>query len=264
MKYGISTASLFVRKTTEDALQFLSQNKIPVAEVFLESYCEYTDDFANVLLANKGEVDVHSVHVLTTQFEPQLYSINQRAQKDSFDILDSAMNVAKKIGAKYYTFHGPARLKKTPIVLNYDRLGQITQKVIDSCRKHGISLAYENVHWGYYNFIGYFKELKSRTNGLKATLDIKQARQSGLDAIDFIKEMKEDIVTVHISDVDENGKMCLPGKGITDFNKLFSCLGGVGFNGSIILEVYQNDYKDYSELFRSYEYIKNLGEKIFK
>ena len=41
MKVGISTASLFGRFKTEDGLKFLSDNKIDVAEVFLESYCEY-------------------------------------------------------------------------------------------------------------------------------------------------------------------------------------------------------------------------------
>ena len=37
MQTGISTASLFIRKNTEEALQFLAQNKIPTAEVFLEN-----------------------------------------------------------------------------------------------------------------------------------------------------------------------------------------------------------------------------------
>ena len=76
--------------------------------------------------------------------------------------------------------------------------------------------------------------------------------------------MKGDIVTVHLSDVDANGKMCLPGKGITDFNDLLLRLKDVGFNGACLLEVYQNDYKTFDELFASYDYIKNLSQKIFR
>ena len=264
MQVGISTASLFGRMTTEEALEFLSQKKVGCAEVFLESYCEYNLEFGELLKKVKGDIDVHSVHVLTTQFEPQLYSVNNRAQADSFKLLDMAMACAEKVNAKYYTFHGGARFKKTPINLDFDRVGKITQRVIDTVKAHNITVAYENVHWGYYNYIGFFNEVRKRTVGLKATLDVKQARQSGIDYKDFIDEMKEDIVTVHLSDIDANGKMCLPGKGITDFTDLFSRLHNVGFNGALLLEVYQNDYKTFEELFASLDYVNNLAQKIFK
>ena len=265
MQIGISTASLFVRKTTEYALRFFSQNNLKVAEVFLESYCEYNSQFGKLLKENKGDVNVHSIHVLTTQFEPQLYSVNERAKTDSFKILEGALDAGKEIGAKYYTFHGPARLKKTPIVMNFERLGKITQEIIDVCATRNIGLAYENVHWSYYNYIGYFKELKQRTVGLKGTLDIKQARQSDISYVDFINEMKEDIVTVHLSGIDANGKMCLPNeKSVIDYYDLFSRLKDVGFNGAMLLEVYQNDYNDYKELFNSLNYVKTIAEKVFK
>lgn len=264
MKAGISTASLFVRFSTEDALKFLSDNKIEVAEVFLESYCEYNKKFGKVLRKVKGDTEVHSVHVLTTQFEPQLYSVNERAKKDSFDILSGAMAAAKEIGAKYYTFHGVARLKKLPINIDYDRVGNITQQIINVTEKYGVSLAYENVHWSYYNYVGFFNEIRKRTTGLKGTLDVKQARLSNVDYRDFIKEMGKDIVTVHLSDVDENGKMVLPGRGITDFYEMFSMLSDHGFDGALLLEVYQNDYRSFSELFDSLYYIKNVAARVFK
>ncbi len=264
MQVGISTASLFGRFNTENGLKFLSDNKVPCAEVFLESFCEYNEEFGKTLKDVKGNIKVNSVHTLTTQFEPTLYSVNERAQKDSFELLDKVMSVAQIIGADYYTFHGGARFKKTPFVIDYDRVGALTQKIIDVCGNHGISLAYENVHWGYYNYIGFFEQIRKRTKGLKATLDVKQARQSGLDYSDFISEMGEDIVTVHLSDVDENGKMCLPGRGVTDFNDLFKRLNDVGFNGSLLLEVYKSDFNDFPELFSSMEYVNELAQKIFK
>ena len=263
MKVGISTASLFQRKNCEDALKFLSDNNIDVAEVFLESFCDYTKKFGRDLKKVNKNTKVHSFHVLTTQFEPQLYSLNKRACEDSFKILENVLKCAKIMGAKNYTFHGPARLKKTPIVLNYARLGEITLRIQELCAKYGITLTYENVHWGYYNFVGYFKELKKYCPNLKATLDIKQARQSGVEVFDFIDEMASDINTVHISDVDSTGKMCLPGKGKTDFESLFKKLKSVNFNGAIILEAYPADFTDIEELLQSYNYVKNMAEKIF-
>ena len=264
MQTGISTASLFGRKVTEDALEFLSKNGVQTSEIFLESYCEYNKEFGALLKEKQGDISVHSMHVLTTQFEPQLYSIKERAKKDSLDILENALKAGEQVGAKYYTFHGGARFKKTPIVIDFDRVGKITQDIIDKCAKHSISLAYENVHWGYYNYVGFFNELRKHTVGLKATLDVKQARQSSIFYGDLIDEMNTDLVTVHLSDVDESGKMCLPGKGITDFKDLFSRLRDVGFDGALILEVYKNDFNSYDELFESMNFVKELSQKIIK
>ncbi|MCQ2387687.1 MAG: sugar phosphate isomerase/epimerase [Clostridia bacterium] len=260
---GISTASLFGRFKTEEAIKELNNNGVKHAEVFLESYCEYNKKFGKLIAKKKGETEIHSVHALTTQFEPQLYSLNERAQEDSFKILEGFLKAGKAMGAKNYTFHGSARFKKTPIKINFDRHAQITQRIIDTCAKYGINLAYENVHWNYYNYIGFFDELRKRTNGLKGTFDIKQARQSGIDYSEYIKEMGSDIATVHLSDIDENGKMCLVGKGITDFNEVFKKLKDVGFDGALLLEAYQSDYENMNELYDSLKYVSELAEKIF-
>ncbi len=262
MQTGISTASLFGRMPTERAVQFLNENKVGTAEVFLSSFCEYKKDFGSLLVKNKGDLPVHSVHVLTTQFEPTLYSVNDRAKEDSFVILDDAMKVAKMLGAKNYTFHGGARYKKTPFKIDYDRVGDITNRIIDLTTSYGVDLAYENVHWGYYNYIGFFKELKKRCPRLKGTFDIKQARQSDIPYAEFINEMGDSIVTAHLSDYREDGKMCLPGKGVTDFYEVLSRLKGVGFDGGVIIECYQSDFEKEVELFESLDYLNNIISKL--
>ncbi len=263
MKIGISTASMFSRLNTEDALKYFAEQKLSTTEVFLESYCEYNKKFGELLKSLQGDVEVHSIHALTTQFEPQLYSLNERAKADSFEILKGVAEAGKQVGAKYYTFHGGARFKKTPLVIDYERVGKITQEIIDAIAPYGISLAYENVHWGYYNYIGFFKELKARTNALKGTLDIKQARQSGIDYKHFLEEMGTDLATVHISDITESGKMCLPGKGTLDVEELMHRLKDVGFNGAMLIEVYKNDFEDNIELFECVDYLNEKADKIF-
>ena len=263
MQTGISTASLFGRFHTEDALTFLNENGVGAAEVFLESFCEYNEEFGRFLAERKGNVRVHSVHTLTTQFESTLYSLNDRAAKDSFVLLEKTMQAARAMDAKYYTFHGLARVKRTPYVIDFARCGEITQRIIDVCEKYGVTLAYENVHWAYYNYVGFFGELKKRTRGLKGTLDIKQARQSGVDVREFIDEMGKDIVTVHLSDIDGSGKMCLPGRGVTDFKEIFSRLCDKGFDGAVLLEVYKNDFGEISELFDSLSYVTDLAGRVF-
>ena len=263
MQVGISTASLFRRFFTEDAIAKLNELGVQTTEVFFESFCEYNKEFGELLKRVKGDIDVHSIHTLTTQFEPTLYSINQRAKEDSFKLLEGVLCAGEQVGAKYYTFHGGARIKRTPMVINFERVGKITNEIIEMCKKHNMLLAYENVHWAYYNYIGFFKELKKYSPQIKGVLDIKQARQSGVDYREFIKEMNQDIVTVHLSDIKADGKMCLPGKGIVDFDEMFSLLKDVGFDGAMLIEVYENDFEKLEELMDSYNFLKEKAKKIF-
>ena len=91
MQTGISTATLFVRRNNEDALALFSEWGVPVAEVFLTSFCEYDPAFARLCAEKKGGVQVHSVHVLNTQFEPQLYAKHPRVTGDAFRLLSRTM-----------------------------------------------------------------------------------------------------------------------------------------------------------------------------
>ena len=258
MEFGISTASLFTRKTTEEALDFLSGNGVPAVEIFLSTYFEYKKDFADILKSLLRKTKVHSVHTLTTQFEPQLYSVNERAKKDAFSLLENVLCVAETVGAENYTFHGGARYKKQPLNLNFDKIGRETGDIITSCESHGITLTYENVHWGYYNYPGFFKELKKRCPLLKGVLDIKQAFQSGFDYEEYVSDMGESIKTLHLTDFDDNGKLCLPGKGKFDFKKLFNLLKDYGFDGAVLIEAYSGNYGDERELLDSLDYIMNI------
>jgi len=264
MQVGISTASLFLDLNTEDSALYLAQNKVPISEIFLTAYSEYNNDFARLIKSRIGDMKINSFHVLTTQYEPQLYSQNERALNDAYSALDMVLSSAKIFGAKNYTFHGYARIKKAPLKINYDVCGDFTQKIIERCAKYDISLAYENVHWCYYNYIGFFKELKKRCPALKGTLDIKQARQSDIFYGDFLSEMGSSLATVHISDIDKDGKMCLPGKGVFDFDDLFKRLVDVGFDGAVLTEAYRKDYDNREELLTSLEFVKEKASKYFK
>lgn len=260
MKIGISTASLFLRLNNEDALPLLRKWHVPCAEVFLTSFSEYDPRFASALAAAKGDVNVHSVHVLNTQFEPQLYAEHPRVREDAFGWLKKAMKSAQNLGARNYTFHGIARIKRT-FREDLPRSAARTAEIYAKCREYGVRLCYENVEWALYNRPGVFTELKKRCPGLGGVLDIKQARISGYDWRDYLSEMGEDLATVHVSDVDASGKMCLPGKGVFPFDELFSRLCDIGFYGAVLIENYSRDYSDPEELRTSYEYLCELSER---
>ena len=257
---GISTASLFLRLNNEDALPLLGEWGVPEAEVFLTSFCEYEPKFAKKLQKTKANVHVHSVHVLNTQFEPQLYSAHPRVHADAFASLKKVMESARILGAEHYTFHGIARIKRA-FKEDIPRVGEITAQIASFCKRYGVTLCFENVEWAFYNRPSVFRELKKYCPDLKGVLDIKQARISGYPYEQYLEEMGSDISHVHVSDLDANGRMCLPGSGVFDFDALFSRLRAVGFGGAVLIENYSKDYSDFGQLKQSYEF---LAEKAYR
>ncbi|MDE7158807.1 MAG: sugar phosphate isomerase/epimerase [Clostridiales bacterium] len=263
MKAGISTATLFRRLYNEDALALFQEWGVETAEVFLTSFCEYEPSFARTLLDRKGDLNVSSFHVLNTQFEPQLYTDHPRTKADAYMWLEKALSSAQILGAKRYTFHGIARIKRT-FKEDIPRVAEITEEIAQCCKKFGVSLCYENVEWAFFNRPEIFRELKARCPSLMGVLDIKQARISGYDYRDYLSEMGGAISHVHVSDIDETGKMCLPGRGTFDFDELLKRLQGVGFQGAVLIENYAGDYSDLGQLKASYEFLAEKPEKYSK
>ena len=260
MKVGISTASLFLRKNNEEALPLFDAWGVPCAEVFLTSFCEYAPAFAHTLAAAKGGVEIHSVHVLNTQYEPQLYAEHPRVLEDANGWLREVLASANILGARNYTFHGIARLKRT-FRENWQRFSAITAQIYETCRAAGVRLCYENVEWALYNRPGLFALLKKDCPDLGGVLDIKQARITGYDWREYLADMGESLATVHVSDVTAEGKMCLPGQGVFEFAELFARLRGIGFDGAVLIENYARDYGEPDELRCSFEYLADLAAK---
>lgn len=260
MKVGISTASLFLRKNNEESLPLFDAWGVPCAEVFLTSFCEYAPAFAHTLAAAKGGVEIHSVHVLNTQYEPQLYAEHPRVLEDANDWLREVLASANILGARNYTFHGIARLKRT-FRENWQRFSAITAQIYETCRAAGVRLCYENVEWALYSRPGLFALLKKDCPDLGGVLDIKQARITGYDWREYLADMGESLATVHVSDVTAEGKMCLPGQGVFDFAELFARLRDIGFDGAVLIENYARDYDEPDELRRSFEYLADLAAK---
>ncbi len=261
MQVGVSTASLFMRRNNEDALPVLNDLGVKTAEVFLTSFCEYEKEFANLLATRKGDLSINSVHILNSQIEPQLFSEHARVKKDSFFMLDKVLTAASIIGAPYYTFHGTARYKQAardPKRDDFVKMGTGLREISDFCHRKGVTLCLENVEWATYNRIGVFTEMKKYIPDLRGVLDIKQARLAGEGYQAYLQEMGESLAYVHISDIDGEGKMCLPGKGVFPFEELIKRLRDVGFNGALIIEAYKKDYQEEMQLKTACVYLEEL------
>lgn len=257
MNIGVSTASLFLREYNEDALPLLDSIGVEFVEIFLESFCEYREDFAKLLKSRLGNLKVHSVHSINTHYEPELFSKHDRSYGDAVNVFKNVLNSAKILGAKNNTFHGRIRIKRANYS-NYEETGERFNTLIDIAKDYGVDVCLENVQWAMCSEVGYFSSVKKFSPGLRACLDIKQARLSGYDYADYLSEMSDRLNTVHISDYDNDGKIVLPGKGIFNFEKLIGELYNVNYDGPLIIEVYKDSYKEVDEIADSLNYIKKL------
>ena len=134
---GVSTSCLFLREMNEDALTVLDGLGIKSTEIFLTTFSEYKEEFARLLLSRRGNLFVNSVHVLNTQFEPQLFAQHPRAKADAFAILHEAMRAAHIFGAERYTFHALTRLKKNSAPADCGKLAANFCEIADACAVHG-------------------------------------------------------------------------------------------------------------------------------
>lgn len=260
MKTGISTACLFTRCETEQAFEQLNNLGVKNAEIFLQTFYEYRPEFAKKYHTELGGVNVNSVHVMPNNFEHQLFAKTRRSRGDGFYWLDQLMRSCQLFGTGYYTMHGQERRGTAPD--DFDYLAQRFNEIIGFCSRYGVTPCLENVAFNLYNRPGVFSELKRRADGLLGVFDVKQARRSGYPYQMYIKEMGQSIAYAHLSDVDENGRICLPGKGIYDLEEILKRLQGEGFDGACIIEVYSNNYGEISELKTAIDYLDEIIYKI--
>lgn len=261
---GISTASLFLRHNTEDALALLPSFGAEAVEVFMATFREYKPPFDSIFAqkAKESGANVHSVHTLNQHFEPELFNNNLRTREDAEEWLYFVLNNAKAMGAKYYTFHGIPKLKSKAYHVDFATLGPKVKSINDICQMYGVRLCYENVHWSLYDKPGFFRQLAPYDPQLRATLDIKQAMQANADYRDFLQDMGDRLATVHVCDYDREGRLCLPAKGIFDFKELFCRLADQGFEGAVLIEAYEKDYQQECELKDSLDYLKSIRQTI--
>lgn len=205
-------------------------------------------------------IEIYSIHALNTQFEPQLFNSAERTRQDAEAIFRKVCRAGQIIGAKYYTFHGQARLKKNSY-LDPVKVGKRMKELGDIANEYGITLCLENVHWAAGNTPKFFKEMLPYCENVGTVLDIKQARQSNYDVNDYLQVMGDRLKNVHVSDVDENDEICMVGKGVFDFKKFINKLDEMNYAGPIMIEQYSKNFDAYEEVSESVKFLKKILEE---
>lgn len=260
MEIGLSTACFYPDAVTEEALPRIAELGVGVAEVFLETYSEYSVDFARELAQVMGDtgIRVHSIHTLNPHFEQTVFSRTERQRRDCLDWYERALDAGAYLGAKVYVFHGPARLKGPGGPPDYARIAPLVRTMAEKAGQRGIRFSWENVFWCWFDHPGFVDALAAHggTEGLYYTFDLKQAYLSGHDPYAYLTAMGERLTNVHLCDIDDTGNLCLPGRGSVDFAALGQAIRATGYDGPAILEVYRENYGDWREMGKAAAHLK--------
>ena len=257
MRIGISTSAFYGKAETEQAARIISRLNADCMEVFFQCHFEHHRAFGQILKEMAGEMDVRSMHVLSSRDEPGLFSKSPRQRQAALDTLNGALDAGQAAGARYYVLHGQAFPKGLPASSpDYDRLAECVAPLLRSARERDMWIAWENVWWSSFRTPDFAGEVAKRMPEIRFTLDIKQAAKTKYGWRMFLEAMGGRLVNVHVCDENEGGKLCLPGKGNFDFGELAGALRQIGSEGAVILEPYPELFDAPSQLVQAVSYLK--------
>ena len=263
MRAGISTAT-FYPELTEASLTYAAQAGAVCTEIFINALQEFSPAFFKRLKqqADALGIQIVAIHPFTSGFEPIFFfSDYPRRFEDGREMYRRFFSLTGEIGAPYFVLHGPYKGMKLSDEEAYDRFGIL----YDTAAEYGVTLLQENVarcKTGDPAFLdGMRRYLKDRVGFV---LDTKQARRAGFTEWDVLAAMGGQLRHVHLSDYDEQRDCIPPGTGCFDLPRFLLTLQKQGYTGDIVIELYQNSYKNNEELLKSYHYLQNQMDVLPK
>ncbi|KMT22763.1 sugar phosphate isomerase/epimerase family protein [Clostridium cylindrosporum] len=259
MRIGVSTASFYPRVNTEDTLDIMRDLGFNLCEAFLETESESSEDYAFVLSerAKALGVEIYSVHAFSSVFEPFLYDAYDRRRKEMEDKFTKVCRAASVLGAKYYTFHGMKNMPGKKI--NISKVSRQMDYLCEIAEGYGVKVSIENVARCKGSNIDFLKDLKQHMiKNLYYTLDLKQARLSGVDPYEYLKVYGDNISTVHINDASETSPCLLPGEGNANLKEIIQKIHSINKNIPYIIEVYGDNYESFNQIGRAREHLESL------
>ncbi len=261
MNIGVSTASLYPLHV-EDAFANLAEMGVRAAEVFANATIEAREPYISKIrgIRDKYGMKITSFHPFSSPLESVfLFSSYDRRVEEMMTLYEEFFGAMKLLGAEIFVLHGALLTKKCSVGHYLEQFRVLS----DIGRQFGVTVAQENVSYcmsGDLEFLGIMK--RELGEYAKFVLDLKQARRSGRDPLDYVEALGNNIVHCHLSDADA-GHDCLPiGKGDFDFTLFAKKLLALGFDGAFIVELYRENYGEFSELKESVDVLEEIVDKL--
>ncbi len=263
MLVGVSTACLYP-KLLEEALYDLAVNGITHTEIFINTDSELRRSYVTGLrkTLDHFEVTCRAVHPYTCSMEPMmLFSGYGRRVNDMLDYYKKYFQAMNILGAKIFVFHGNKKIMNTPPELYFESFNRLCE----TAEEFGVTVAQENVSKCTGGSLEFMRQMvKGLGSRAKFVLDTKQAVRAGESSFEIIKELKEKVVHVHISDHGEAGDCLKIRSGRFNVKGFLSLVNEYSPDCSIILELYRSNFDGISDLVENYSVLNGMIESIEK
>lgn len=256
MNIGVSTACFYPLET-EEALREIGQMGVKTTEIFFNSEYEKKNAFIDMLedIKDGYGLSVKAIHPTMSLSENFIFfSDYPRRFTEGLDSYARYSEIAARLGAKFIIMHGGkahSRMEDEEYCERYMHIKNVTLK-------NGVTVLQENVA---RHRSGDIESLRAMVDILgpdaEFCMDIKQAVRCGYDPFLLIDEFSDNIRHYHISDHSLASDCMLPGKGKFDFKTLFSKNQNRS-DLSYMIEVYNNSYKNPSEIAESFANIVEI------
>lgn len=262
MKAGISTACLYPT-LLEEALEALASRRVENIEVFINTHCELSDEFVKLMksVKDKYNINIVSMHPFTSAIEPMIFTPYVRRLNDTLEYYKRYFSAMCELGANVLVFHGNKPQNPFPNKQYFENFARISE----TASEFGLILAQENVARCVSAKLDFLKEMSDYLGDcVRFNIDIKQAVRSGEDPFNMIDTLKGKIANVHFSD-NSSKNDCLPyGEGTFNCEGFIKKLHSDGYDGNIIIELYNNYNGGVDMLAENYRNLQKLIETICK
>lgn len=260
MNIGISLAS-FYPQHPEDTVVYAKQLGFDTVEIFLNTYSELDDKYIDELSEKifENNLKVYSIHPFTSALENYMfYSPYDRRIEDSLKLYELYCKAALKLGAKVINLHGDRGLGLKDI----DKYISCFEPLIELGEKYRLIFSNENVFYNSVNHPEFIYKLRNKlgVGTVKFTFDIKQANKGGSNPVEVLEAMGSDIINFHINDYDSDNICLLPGEGIVDHKRIFELLNYYNYSGPALIEVYSDNYSDFSQITKSKNFLLDINK----
>lgn len=254
----MSSAAFYGHGETEDQAAMLVAYPLDVCEVFLQTRSEYSASFGALVKERLAGLPCVSAHPKGgTQYELDLFGRSNRQTEDAMALFEQVCAAAEALGARYYVMHGPFSVSGRLRVAQIHELRQRTLRLRDIAAGYGVDMLWENVHWCALRDPEDVREMTAILPEQRFVLDVKQAYRAGTTPYAMLEAMGDRVRHVHALDMDAGGRLCLPGRGVTDWRSLMRELRDRGYDGAVILEPYEWMARDPEALKRSLGFLRD-------
>ncbi|MCL2637245.1 MAG: sugar phosphate isomerase/epimerase [Oscillospiraceae bacterium] len=259
MQIGISTACLYPLNT-EEALLCLAQQGFKGIEIFINCDMELHEPVSSEIsrIIREYSLTIPAVHPVAALDSFFLFSNYERRKTQFLDACKLYFERMNEWNAPLMVFHGMKKDSDRSDELYFERYAELCALA----EKYNITIAQENVAYCRSSDLDFLVKMKNELNAM-FTLDLKQARRSGLSAFEILDKLGENVVHIHASDGGgEPGDCLLIGQGSFDFAGFFAKLKELNYNKSVILELYRENFDSDDDLKESVEKLVDICENL--